>query len=453
MTPNDPLIAELAGANPVPRAARPGAQERAQADRVLERVLSSPPNKPRRGPIVLPIVSVLVVLAVVAVAFTLTGSTNRARPAARAAQLVLQAQPTPETPVITPAAMSRATDIVRERLDSVLHHFTIRAAANDELVVTAPGISSATRARVLRLATTQGELYFYDWEANALTPSGKTVASQLRAQDPSALTISQGSSAAAPGQPNAGGTPLYQAVKLAAKQAKWVSPHNTRLGRQYYMFGAPGSAACAAKAKQEGTVPTAGQHCLLAGPDNELDSTSYYHAVQNLAAQLPAGVTPADGEVLVVQQGTVVLQAANASASDQVKFSSPEAQFYVLHDDVALRGSDITNPQQSTDQGGNPAVTFGFNSTGNNAFQNVTGQIARRGQDVSTLGQTLDQHFAVALDDQLLTVPSIDFKQYPDGIIGGNGADITGGLTKQSAKDIATEFRSGALPVRLTTIG
>ena len=156
--------------------------------------------------------------------------------------------------------------------------------------------------------------------------------------------------------------------------------------------------------------------------------------------------------MLVVQQGTVVLQAANPSAAHQAKLWSPSGQYFVLKDNVALRGSDITNPQGSTDQGGNPDVQFGFNSAGNNAFQNVTGQIAHRGQDVSTLGQTLDQHFAVALDTQLLTVPSIDYTVYPDGITGGNGAQITGGFTQQSASDLATQLRDGALPISLKQI-
>ena len=51
---------------------------------------------------------------------------------------------------------------------------------------------------------TTAELYFYDWEANALTPNGKTVASQLQTQDPTAVQISQGTQFAAPGEPNAG---------------------------------------------------------------------------------------------------------------------------------------------------------------------------------------------------------------------------------------------------------
>ena len=175
--------------------------------------------------------------------------------------------------------------------------------------------------------------------------------------------------------------------------------------------------------------------------------TSHEEADKNLASQLPPGVSPSDGKVLIVQQGTVVLQAANPTAGQAAKF--PDARFYVLKDNVALSGADITNPQASTDQAGTPDVQFGFDSAGKTAFQNATDQIAHRGQDVSTLGQHLNQHFAVALDNQLLTVPSIDYTVYPDGVTGGNGADITAGLTVQAARRLATLIREGPLPVKL----
>ena len=70
----------------------------------------------------------------------------------------------------------------------------------------------------------------------------------------------------------------------------------------------------------------------------------------------------------------------------------------MLKDNVALRGSDITNPEESTDpNSGEPDVTFGFSSKGKSEFQNVTAAIARRGALVSGLGQSYQQHFAVAL--------------------------------------------------------
>lgn len=78
--------------------------------------------------------------------------------------------------------------------------------------------------------------------------------------------------------------------------------------------------------------------------------------------------------------------------------------------------------------------------------------IAHRGANVSVGGAALYQHFAVALDDQLLTVPQIDFRIYPDGIIGAGGADITGGFTRRSATDLATELRDGPLPLAVRVV-
>jgi preprotein translocase subunit SecD len=138
--------------------------------------------------------------------------------------------------------------------------------------------------------------------------------------------------------------------------------------------------------------------------------------------------------------------------SHALSFADPTAQFFVLRDHVALFGDELTNPQASKDQTGSPDVTFGFTSTGSKAFQQVTAQTAHRGNLVSGLGQALNQHFAVALDTQLITVPQIDFKQYPDGIPGDNGADITGGFTPNTAQELATQLRLGALPVQLELI-
>jgi SecD/SecF fusion protein len=371
-------------------------------------------------------------------------------------QLVYQGQPTPQSKV-TPAALSRAVDIMRSRVDQLgVSQPEIQTDGGSQISVGLPDVSDINRAENEVGAT--ATLYFYDWEANALTPNGKTVASQLVTQDPTALAISQGSSAG-PGEPGAGSSSLYQAVKLASGQPTApFSKSLSRTGTQYWMFGAPGSAACTAAAKHFGVTPVAGEHCLLAGPDNEQPGTTQAQAVKDLAAQLPSGVTSSDGQVVAVPQGTVVIQAANPSASHQIKYYDPSAQFFVLKDNVALTGKDITNPTEGTDQSGAPDVQFGFTGNGASRFQSVTGQIARRGANVSLGGQTYNQHFAVALGgitSQLITVPQIDFKQYPDGIVesGGNaGADITGGFTSQSASDLATELRLGALPINLKLI-
>ena len=296
------------------------------------------------------------------------------------------------------------------------------------------------------------QLHFYDWEASALTPNGQT------GRRPAASRGHQRpcGSARAPAPPpratrKRAACPYIRRSSSRPCSRRPISSHSARLGPEYYLFGASGSDACAAKARQQGTVPTAGQRCLLAGPDNELYSTSRHEAIQNLASQLPPGVTPADGQVLVVQQGTVILQATNPSAGQTVTFASPQARFFVLRDNVGMWGSDITNPKQSTDQTGSPAVKFGFNRAGKRLFQNMTRQIAHRGQDISTLDQTVNQHFAIALDNQLLAVAPIDYKTYPDGVTSGGG-QITRGLTTNTAKHLADELRLGALTVNLKLI-
>ncbi len=358
-------------------------------------------------------------------------------------ELVYQGQPNPRTPVITQDAMNRAVDIMRSRVDQLgVTEPSIQTTGNNLITVGLPDVHDIRRAEAEVGKTAQ--LFFYDWEANVLTPKGTPAAKGLLTQDTDSLTLSQGGTSGQPGVPGAGGVPLYQAATLAAKQPPApLSKSLSRKGPAYYFFGAPGSAACAAVAKAAGTTPVQGQHCLINGPDTSLD---------DLYAGLPAGVTKSMGQLVTVPQGTVVLQAANPSASSQIKANSPNAQYFVLRDQVALTGDNITNPQPSTDQTGQPDVTFGFNGKGQSAFQRVTGEIAHRGANVSLAGNTLRQHFAVALDNQLVTVPQIDFRQYPDGIIGGGGADITGGFTSQTASDLATQLRLGALPINLKQI-
>ncbi|HET6866495.1 MAG TPA: hypothetical protein VFH80_11315 [Solirubrobacteraceae bacterium] len=53
----------------------------------------------------------------------------------------------------------------------------------------------------------------------------------------------------------------------------------------------------------------------------------------------------------------------------------------------------------------------------------------------------------------LSEVPFVDFKQYPDGINGDNGADVTGEETPQSARDLAVLLRVGPLPADFRAAG
>ncbi|MBV8218723.1 MAG: hypothetical protein JO325_09670 [Solirubrobacterales bacterium] len=393
----------------------------------------------------LAIAAAALIVIVVAGAFLLARGSSPTAPPAASHSITLKFKATAigsKTP--SGRVLDSAVPILRERLGSVYPGVHVSRAEN-EIVVTAPNANAGTRAAILTLVKTRAYLAFYDWEANVIAPNGKTVATQLQTQDPTAVEISQGDGSVAPGQPWAGSMNLYDAVTLASKQPRSESPDNSRITDQYYMFGAPGSAACAAAAKASGTVASAGQHCLLNGP---------YDSKHALLTGLPAGVSASDGQILVVPRGIVVLQAIPQNFSKPTPIADPSAQFFVLKDDIALTGSDITNPQQRTDPNiGSPDVTFGFTSKGKTEFQAVTANLAHRGNLVSSTGMTFNQHFAVALDNELITVPYVDFRQYPDGINGDKGADIAGSFTLSFARDLATILRYGPLPVELTARG
>jgi SecD/SecF fusion protein len=369
-------------------------------------------------------------------------------------QLVYQGQPTPQTPRVTQAALQRAVDIMDKRVNQLgVSEPQISTEGGNQISVGLPDVQNTRRAE--QLVGTTARLEFYDWEANVLTPTGKPVASLLSTQDQQALAISQGGGATGPGSPGAGSLGLYQAAKLAAKQSavsnaqcSKQAQNCARRGPEYFAFGAPKSPACATAARAYHVTPLVGQYCNLGGlpQDNRSDLASALHDV---------GVSLSDKgvQVVAVPQGWMVLQAVPSGGFNHERnWTDPSAQYYVLKDHVALFGDEITNPQQSSDQSGQPDVTFGFTGSGGKAFQHVTAQIASRGSTVSGLGNQYNQHFAVALDTQLITVPQIDYKTYPDGIPGTNGADITGGFTIQTAQDLATQLRLGALPIRLKLI-
>src|SRR5664279_2761717 len=251
-------------------------------------------------------------------------------------ELVYQGKPTAQTPVVTQDALQRAVDIMRQRVDQLgVSEPQIQTAGGD-ISVGLPDVKDISRAE--KIVGTTARLEFYDWEANALTPNGKTVASQLQRQDRTAMKISQGNGSTAPGEPGAGSLPLYEAVKLASKQPPLQTRDSSRSGPQYYLFGAPGSTACQTAAKEQGTLPVTGVHCPLSGP---------YNNPHALDARLPAGVNAAQGRRVKVPQGIAVLQAEDVTAAHATPFSSPAAQFYVLKEDPDSGGEDHARGRHS----------------------------------------------------------------------------------------------------------
>ena len=106
---------------------------------------------------------------------------------------------------------------------------------------------------------------------------------------------------------------------------------------------------------------------------------------------------------------------------------------YVVERRAIITGEMLTNSQVTTDQNGQFAVSLQFNPTGGRRFGDAT-------------SQNVGELFAIILDDKVISAPRIQ-----TAILGGTG-QITGNFTAQSAGDLATLLRAGALPAPLVIL-
>jgi len=120
-----------------------------------------------------------------------------------------------------------------------------------------------------------------------------------------------------------------------------------------------------------------------------------------------------------------------------------------------MTGTDLNlkGTRQDFGQGADtgPIVRMDFTKSGGKKFQEITRDLAERGRirynQAGGQGdpRNYDQQFAIVLDREIKSAPSIDFSQYPSGL-GATGAEITGIGSIGEAKDLALVLQTGALP-------
>jgi SecD/SecF fusion protein len=348
-------------------------------------------------------------------------------------ELTYQAKATAQSQVTT-EALDRSIQIMEKRINQLgVAEPEVQRTGENQIDVALPDVSNAARAQEQVGKTAQ--LFFYDWEPNVIGPSGKP--------EPSEDTVTGDTSRTGPGGSSTG-LPKYQAVLRALKRPAILRKSDTTL--------APG---CTPK-QVNGCIY--GQWYLLdtkhqkvlRGPED---------TYENLFSDNPKFPAGAKLKAVRVNPGTVLAQASpELDKNGKAIVAEPES-WYVLNDNPVLRGEDVKNPMQSFESGagatGAPDVTFTFSSHGGKVFQQVTKEIAQRGQNAALPGVSPEaalQHFAVVLDNQIITAPSIDYTKYPEGIDPTNGSEITGGFTLTSAQNLADELQSGALPIKLELI-
>ena len=395
----------------------------------------------RRNGVVLTTVAVLIVASLLLVIVGIPGAvkakkTRLGLDLKGGVELVYRARPSPQAKVNS-ESIERTIEVMRKRVDQLgVAQPEIQRSGEGEILVALPSVTSTGRAEKEVGKTAQ--LYFFDWEPNVIGPTG--------APAPSEGAVTGDNTSGGAGGVTAG-LSEYAAVQRAAKRAPVLPPKASDLDTLEPGCTAKQEAGCIYGSWY--LVDTKHEK-VLRGPEE---------TAANLYAdnyRPPAGAVVA---AVHVNPGTVVVRAhPTESSSGKVLNKLPES-WYVLSDNPVLTGADITHPQQGFNEGtggnGEPNVNFGFTSHGKSVFERVTKAIAKRGQEAQLPGVPKEaalQHFAVVLEGQLITVPSIDYTQYPEGIDASNGSQISGGFTLPSAEELARELQSGALPLRLELI-
>ncbi|MFZ0042149.1 MAG: hypothetical protein WAK93_12645 [Solirubrobacteraceae bacterium] len=410
---DDPVLAQLARANPEQHPRCDPAD-----DQLLAAILDQPAIGPRRrrspARILVPVLSAAVVIAVVFV-FARAGGTHRTTgPATSAGTQRIVLRVVPDTAHVTAVGVRTEIAILREHLNAlgVAPSASVRQIGRDEIAVVYPGAHPLDRATLERLFAIP-QIAFVDWEDNVIAPDGRTVASQLPGGGAGVLSLSQGGRT---GPGVAGGMRLYDAVRLASHQpARPLSSTLSRLEPQYFAFTKSGG--------------------YLAGPASTRGELNAPHRAV----------------ILVVPQGTVVVQAVDPTPIGAAQYQNSHARFFVLRDHLDVAAGQLRHVTAS-DHHGSSTLNLAFTPRGQRSFHQLTAAIARRG---ASLGESADpflQHVAVIEDGTLLSVAQIDYRVYPEGFIDPATTGIPTGLPTPTTQRVALELTQGILPLALQVI-
>ena len=353
------------------------------------------------------ILLLVVVLAGGAVALAFTKSPTLGLDLQGGLEVVLEAQ-APAGQEITDEDLDRSIEIMRSRVDKLgVAEPEIRKQGTDQIVIELAGVHDQARAADIIGKTAQ--LQFYDLEGDLTGPS-------ISAQ----------------GFPVASDS-LYPLLKSVEDEVE-----GSGLPTAWYVYG---------KDKR-----------LLAGPAP---------TEEEAIADLENGKLPEGAEVLAVPGNRIVVTCSSETAEvcPGLQSAPGSRPYYYLfeYDPTAeqpvpeMTGDDLklTGTRQDFDpQTNQPIVVMQFTGAGGEKFHDITRALAVRGQTQTTQlasPEPLFQHFAIVLDDEIRSWPSIDYQQYPDGI-SGDSAQITGLGSVQEAKDLALVLQTGALPVRFEQV-
>ncbi|MCW2949543.1 MAG: secD, partial [Thermoleophilia bacterium] len=330
-------------------------------------------------------------------------------------EVVMKATPT-DGKKLTNEQLQQSVEVIRNRVDGLgVSEPEIRTQGSDQIVVSLPGVQDPDQAVAVVGSTAQ--LRFYEWEKNVVDQKVfRSAHEALRANAEHAKT----------------------AVAAAKKSGK---PYV----RQLYAFDAEGNLLAGPAATRERLVQ---QTLDLINAKKESDRPVGYEKFVE-TKQLPAKWDVLDapiGDVLVHgPPEELVGQSGSPALQEGGKFDSTAGAWALVEDAPGLSGDHVKSATAGAGDGG-WVTSIIFDRKGGREFGNVTEQIAKDGAR-----KGIPQRFAIILDDEVKSIPQIDYKQYPSGIKGGQ-AQISGLANRTEADNLALVLNTGALPVRFEVI-
>ena len=334
-------------------------------------------------------------------------------------EVTLQAVP-PANRKLQKSDLTRSVEILRDRVDRLgVAEPEIREQGQDQISIQLPGVKNPED--VIEILGKTAQLELFDLQANLVPPSIGVQNVPVAIESLYALLAGQ------------------QALVEEGKSEAW------------YLFD---------DKKKKRAGPVAEQNKLLqskvveqAGAKGELPKGWKLFGVPPKTVVLTCGI------------GEVVCPGANVE--------NPTVNFFYLmrfgkfktsggeKEVPEMRGDDLklSGTRQDFDTTtGQPIVTMQFTKKGADKFAEITNNEADRGKALFNISggggdpRNTFQNFAIVLDREIKSWPSIDWEQYPNGISGTNGAQITGIGDLTEAKNLALVLQTGALPVTFTTL-
>src|SRR5215211_6459938 len=327
-------------------------------------------------------------------------------------EVVLRAVP-PKGHKLTDSDMARSVEIMRSRVDKLgVSEPEIRKQGSDQIVIQLPGVTDPGAA--LRLIGKTAQLWLFDLQANILEP---TAVNQGFVNQPAPMTS------------------LFQLLKTIQPQTKNGTP------TEYYLVNP--------KTKK-----------VILGPqDTTQRLRDAYRARSNKPVPKSFAFYGVPNEKIILNCGI------GERYCPGVNEAPPTRNYYYLfkfepdnaeHPVPEMTGADLKLDGTRSDirSGEGAVVLMEFTDEGGDKFHDITKELAARGRIAAGSvenPQDALQSFAIVLDREIKSAPTVDWNDNPDGIAGG-AAEITGIGNISEAKDLALVLQTGALPVEFEQI-